>query len=307
MSLDDDLRRRIDEMVSTKPVVLFMKGTRRAPACGFSAAVVGILDELIQSYETVDVLGSPELREGIKVYSEWPTLPQLYVRGRFLGGADIVRELAASGELAKELGVTEGPPALPRVHLTAAAAEALRQAASAEGDPLHFEIDERFSYALFFGPPEAGEVAVEAQGVTLWMNRATMRRADGASIDLVSGPEGAGFKIESPLEPPRVKQIAATELATMIARGEALELCDVRTEAEHAIARIPGARLLDAEALSRLEALDRDVTLVFSCHHGIRSQAAAEHFVGLGFKRVFNLRGGIDAWSLTVDSSVPRY
>lgn len=307
MSLDESVRRQIEDIVQGSAVVLFMKGTRRAPACGFSAAVVGILDELIPSYETVDVLASPELREGIKAYSEWPTLPQLYVCGRFLGGADIVRELHASGELARELGVNEEAPALPRLRVSEAAAVALREAAAAEEEPLHFEIDERFGYSLFFGPREAGEVAVEAAGVTFLMNRATLRRADEASIDLVRGPEGAGFKIESPHEPPRVKQISATELAAMIAGGEPFELCDVRTAAERSLARIPGARLLDAAEQRRIEGLDRATTLVFHCHHGVRSQAAAEHFLGLGFKRVLNVRGGIDAWSASVDPKVARY
>jgi monothiol glutaredoxin len=74
-----------------------MKGTPRNPQCGFSAQVVQILDELLPSYETVDVLSSPELREGIKELSQWPTIPQLYVSGQFIGGCDIIREMNASG------------------------------------------------------------------------------------------------------------------------------------------------------------------------------------------------------------------
>ena len=81
-----------------------MKGNRGAPACGFSAQVVRILDELLPTYETVDVLRSPEMRDGIKEFSQWPTIPQLYVNGEFVGGTDIMREMYQSGELQKLLG-----------------------------------------------------------------------------------------------------------------------------------------------------------------------------------------------------------
>ena len=104
-----------------------------------------------------------------------------------------------------------------------------------------------------------------------------------------------------------VKQISATELKAMLESGEPLELVDVRTEAERAIASIEGSRLLDSEYGDYILGLDRDRTLVFQCHHGIRSQAAAEYCAHEGFKNVYNLVGGIDAWSLTVDPSVPRY
>jgi len=104
-----------------------------------------------------------------------------------------------------------------------------------------------------------------------------------------------------------VKQISATELKTMLTSGEPLEFVDVRTEDERAIACIEGSRLLDREYGDYILGLERDVTLVFHCHHGIRSQAAAEYCVERGFRNVYNVVGGIDAWSLTVDRSVPRY
>ena len=99
MSLDETVRKQLSELVANNRVVLFMKGNRQLPQCGFSAQVVQILDELLPSYETVDVLSSPEMRAGIKEFSNWPTIPQLYVGGQFVGGCDIVREMRASGEL----------------------------------------------------------------------------------------------------------------------------------------------------------------------------------------------------------------
>ncbi|MBI3073134.1 MAG: Grx4 family monothiol glutaredoxin [Deltaproteobacteria bacterium] len=101
MPLNEALRKQIADLVANHRVVLFMKGTRLMPMCGFSAQVVQILDKLVANYETVDVITSPEMRDGIKEFSQWPTLPQLYVGGQFVGGCDIVREMNASGELQK--------------------------------------------------------------------------------------------------------------------------------------------------------------------------------------------------------------
>jgi monothiol glutaredoxin len=108
MTLDPKTRQRIDDLVKKHRVVLFMKGDRSFPQCGFSATVVQILDSLIPDYETVDVLRDPAIREGVKVYSSWPTIPQLYIDGEFQGGCDIVREMYASGELKEKLASPRG-------------------------------------------------------------------------------------------------------------------------------------------------------------------------------------------------------
>ena len=97
----------ISQTVTDNPVVLFMKGDPDQPRCGFSATVVQILDHLGVEYAGVDVLRSEPLRQGIKAYSDWPTIPQLYVKGEFVGGCDIIREMFESGEL-KTLLVEQG-------------------------------------------------------------------------------------------------------------------------------------------------------------------------------------------------------
>lgn len=94
-----DVTSRIDEIVKKSDIVLFMKGTALFPQCGFSSRAVAILDHLGVAFETVDVLQDPELRNGIKVYSDWPTVPQLYVKGEFVGGSDIMMEMYEAGEL----------------------------------------------------------------------------------------------------------------------------------------------------------------------------------------------------------------
>ncbi len=90
---------QISEDVAKNPIVLFMKGTKQAPQCGFSGQVVHILNELKVEFETRDILADPVLREAIKQFSDWPTLPQLYVNGEFVGGCDIITELYENGEL----------------------------------------------------------------------------------------------------------------------------------------------------------------------------------------------------------------
>ena len=102
--MSEDVTTFIDTTVKGHDVVLFMKGTPEQPRCGFSGLVVQVLDHLGVDYVGVDVLQDDVLREGIKVYSDWPTIPQLYVKGEFLGGADIVREMFQAGELKALLG-----------------------------------------------------------------------------------------------------------------------------------------------------------------------------------------------------------
>ena len=97
--MTDDVQARIDGLVKASPVVLFMKGTPLFPQCGFSSRAVSILDHLGVTYESVDVLQDMEIRQGIKSFSDWPTIPQLYVKGEFVGGCDIVTEMTLSGEL----------------------------------------------------------------------------------------------------------------------------------------------------------------------------------------------------------------
>jgi monothiol glutaredoxin len=106
--MDDQLRKRITETISRDRVMLFMKGSPSMPQCGFSAAVVGVLKQVGVPFGSYNILADQELREGLKEYSSWPTYPQLYVDGKLVGGADIVRDLHARGELA---GVLQGPAA----------------------------------------------------------------------------------------------------------------------------------------------------------------------------------------------------
>jgi monothiol glutaredoxin len=90
---------RIQSAITDNRICIFMKGNRNFPMCGFSAATIEVFEQLAVPYGTVDVLSDPELRDGIKVYSNWPTIPQVYVDGKFVGGCDIIREMYETGEL----------------------------------------------------------------------------------------------------------------------------------------------------------------------------------------------------------------
>jgi monothiol glutaredoxin len=307
MALTDRQRADFDRLVRSKPVVLFMKGNRRFPACGFSATVVGILDKLTSGYETVNILEDPEVREGMKEFSSWPTFPQLYVGGEFVGGCDIVKEMYASGELQKLLGAEPPTPiAAPRIMLSPAAAKALLDAAAeAGGDVIRLVIDVDFRSELLIAARQHDDIEVRSNGALLFVERTSAARADGIQIDFVQSAGGKAFKIDNPNEPPRVKRIAAKELKSLLDSNR-IQLFDVRPAAERSLASIVHARALD-EARADLLAMKRDSAIALHCHHGVRSRAAAESLLREGFTNVYNLEGGIDAWSQEVDPSVPRY
>jgi Grx4 family monothiol glutaredoxin len=107
MTLDPETRKKIEQLVTSDSVVLFMKGSRSFPQCGFSASVVNILNTLIPKYTTVNILTDADVRTGMKEYSDWPTFPQLFVKGEFVGGADIMREMYEAGELQQLLALRQ--------------------------------------------------------------------------------------------------------------------------------------------------------------------------------------------------------
>ncbi|MGD0679590.1 MAG: Grx4 family monothiol glutaredoxin [Polyangiaceae bacterium] len=307
MPLTAEQRAHFEKLIHAAPIVLFMKGNRRSPQCGFSATVVGILDELGAGYETVDILSDPTTREGMKEFSSWPTYPQLYANGDFVGGCDIVKDMYASGELQKLLGVEEKQATTPRVTITAAAAKAFQDAASDVGDDvLRLAIDAQFNCDLHFGAKDPADIAVTSTNVVLHVDRASADRADGITVDFVEGPSGGAFRIDNPNAPARVKPISPKALRALLDEGR-VAIFDVRPDDERAKASIPQARKLDAEGRKALFGLGKDAAIALHCHHGVRSRAAAEQLLGEGFTNVYNLEGGIEAWSRDVDATIPRY
>ncbi len=205
MVSEDPVRSEIDTLVKSHPVVLFMKGSPQMPQCGFSAKVAGILDDVLEGYETVDVIARPEIRNGIKEYSEWPTVPQLYVDGEFVGGCDIVTEMAGSGELYETLGIELPEVAEPGIEITDRAREVFADAPCTSDHGIRLSISKQFQYELSVGPVNTGDFRVESNGITLVIDRMSASRADGITINFEdggAGPGGAqgGFRIDNPNE-----------------------------------------------------------------------------------------------------------
>jgi monothiol glutaredoxin len=309
MALDPAVKKKIDELVKSDSVVLFMKGTRSFPQCGFSASVVNILNTLVPKYTTVNILSDVDIRTGMKEYSDWPTFPQLFIKGEFVGGADIVRQMHEAGELEGKLGDLVAAAKPPAVTVTAKAGAELSAALKegSPGDVIHLTITPTWEHQLDIGAKEASHLTIETGGVTLQLDRASAQRANGVVVDYIASADGEGFKIDNPNRPAGVKEIAPKALKALLDEGKIKHLYDVRPEKERAVAKLANATMLDDAAMAAAEKLPKDTAIAFHCHHGGRSRAAAEHFIKEGFTNVYNMSGGIEAWSKDVDPKVPRY
>ena len=309
MALDEVTRESIEALLNAHSVLLFMKGTRMQPQCGFSAATINILDMFDLEYETVDVLADATLREGIKTYGQWPTVPQLYVNGELIGGCDIVTELYESGEIFEVLGLKTPARTVPEIRFSDNAAAAVRHALDQAPDEmsLHVRIDARWRTHVELAPNKSHEIHTDANGIAVLIDPSTAQRANGLFVDVVETLQGSDFTFENPNAPPAVKQMDVTTLNANIESGESVYLFDVRGPDERAKAQIKAAVPFDEGAERLIETLPKDTPIVFHCHGGGRSQVAAERYRLRGFVNVYNLAGGIDAWSLNVDPTVPRY
>ncbi len=307
MSLDSTTREVIENHLQSNKVVLFMKGTPEQPMCGFSATTIGILNQLLPEYHSINVLSDEAIREGIKIYGDWPTIPQLYVDGELIGGCDIITGMFNSGELHELFGQPKPDRSPPEIEITDLAVKNIGEAMSGHADlALHFSIDNNWQARFQLGPAEGHEIEVSANGMQILMDLPTAQKAKGAVIDWVDTLEGEGLKIDLPGAPKPVDQLSVSDLKLKLDKNEIL-LLDIRNQAERAKATIANSKQLDKEMLEKLESMPKDTAMAFICHHGNSSQGAAEHFRRKGFTNIYNVAGGINAWSLEVDDSVPQY
>ena len=307
MSLNEAVRKKIEGHVKGSKVVLFMKGTPKQPLCGFSARTVAALDGVWPDYASVNVLEDEDIREGIKEYSNWPTIPQLFIDGELVGGCDIVLGMLNSGELHQALGLEEPDRTPPEISVTDAAVEKIRAAMQGhEGVALHFQVDANWESQFNLGPAQAGEIRVEANGITVMVDIATAQRVKGAVINWAKSLTGEGLSVDLPAAPPAVRQMSVQELAAKLKSGTIM-LIDVRGEEDRAKAHIDSALVLDEAMMDKLTHMPKDTDLAFICHTENSSRGAAEYFRKQGYTKVNNVAGGIDAWSLEIDPSVPRY
>ncbi|EIL97709.1 glutaredoxin [Rhodanobacter thiooxydans] len=307
MSLDAATRERIETLLKDHRVVLFMKGNRQQPMCGFSAAATNTLNELLPEYHTVNVLDDPEIREGIKAYGEWPTIPQLYVEGELVGGADIIRQMYGSGELHALFGIAAPDRTPPEITVTDAAAEAIRQGtAGAQGMALHLEIGPDHSAGFQLAPAGEHDIVAAANGLEIHFDPASAQRAKGVVIDWVSTVQGEGLSLKFP-GAVEIKSLSVQQLQQRLAAND-ITLVDVRPAAGRAMAApLAQARVLEEEGYENLASLPKDTALAFICHHGMSSRAMAERFAAHGFSNLHNVEGGMDAWASEIDPGMPCY
>lgn len=297
MSLDPAIRERIEQQIASHPFVLYMKGSPKMPQCGFSARVAGILDQLLEGdYAAYNVLEDDSIREGIKEFGNWPTIPQLYVNGELVGGCDIIIEMYNSGELHEMFDLEKPDRTPPEIEITDKAAEKIREFLDAyPGNHLHFSIDSGWDAQFQVGPKQGHEIEAQAAGITVLMDLASAQRAKGARIDWVETMQGEGLKLDLPGAPAPVKQMSPAELQQRLNSGERILVIDTRNESDRADKPLEFARALDADLMAELNEGDPNQPLVFVCNVGQSSQQYAEHYRKQGYTQVYNLEGGAAA------------
>jgi monothiol glutaredoxin len=185
--------------------------------------------------------------------------------------------------------------------------ERVRTALADAGDlKLFLVVDGRFQPQFQLREAGANDIVALANGLEVRFDAASAQRARGASIDWTRTPHGEGLAIHLPMAPQAIKSLDVQALKRRIDAGD-ITVVDVRPAADRARAPFAGADVFEPETHARLTGLPKDTPLAFICHHGNSSRNAAEHFREHGFTDLYNVEGGIDAWSLEVDPSVPRY
>lgn len=305
MALDSEVRAVIDRVLAENKVVLFMKGTPAQPQCGFSAKTCATLNMLLPDYMTINVLDYPEIREGIKEYSNWPTIPQLYIDAELMGGCDIVQDMMQSGELAEALGIDVPQVDAPTITISDKGIEAMNNAlASHPSAHLHLLIAADWTHQISIDPNRAGAVVARAGDIELHMDPWTAARADGLNMVLEEDLTGTRFSFDNPNAPPPVNQMTVHVLKQKIDDGEDLVLVDVRAEEERAQGKIEGSQAWNDETMEMIESLPKDAEIIIHCHTGGRSQALADALRRRGYTNLHNVTGGIHAWSEEIDPTV---
>lgn len=306
--MNNILKQQIDSIIASNSVVLFMKGTKENPQCGFSKRVVEVLRQVVGDFATVDVLSNPEIREGIKVYSSWPTIPQLYVDKEFIGGCDIVLDMYSKNELQKLFSIERADSA-PSITVTEKAQAAFSNAATDchDNEFIRLSISADFDHSLSYDEKLDDDFVVSVGDISLIVDPFSAKKAAGLKVDYVTDNLDSGFAFDNPNEPPLVNELSVEELKALKDEGKEFLLIDVRPDSECELARIDFAKPLSEVDKEFLSSLKKDHPIVFHCHHGGRSKRTAESWRLKGYTKLYNLTGGIDAWSKKIDKAVPVY
>lgn len=297
--MNEQTREKIENKISEHTCVLFMKGNPKQPQCGFSSNTVKILNDLVgDDFAYCNVLADQEIREGIKEYGNWPTIPQLYINKELVGGNDIVTEMFNTGELQTLLNLPqpERKPAI--ITITDNAKENILAGIENIGSSvLMLSIDSQFNTRFSIEEPKGYEVVSEVNDqIKIYMDLGTAKRADGIEIDWVDDLNGAGLVIKNPNEPKPVNQISKADLKNGMELNTYQNIYDVRSEQEFLNQSIEGSKRLDKANMQLIEDMPKDTPLVFVCNVGNTSQGACEFYRKKGYTNVNNLVGGITDW-----------
>lgn len=296
--MNEQTKQAIDNIVNNNNCVLFMKGNPTHPQCGFSSNTVGILKEVLgEDFTFCNVLDDSDIREGIKEYGNWPTIPQVYINKELVGGNDIVTEMYNTGELHTMLGVTKPDRNPATITISDKAAQNIKNGMQDIGsNVLMLTIDGQFNTRFSIEQAKGYELVSEAAGIKIYMDIGTAKKANGMEVDWVEDLQGAGLVIKNPNEPKAVKQISKQELKEAIDKGAIQHIYDVRTDQQFAEQSIPGSKRLDKENMQKIEELTKDTPLVLVCAVGNTSQGACDFYRKKGYTDVSNLVGGIASW-----------
>ncbi len=309
MSLSEKIKNQIKDYINREKVALFMKGTQSNPKCSFSANIVQILNNFITEYLSIDVLENNKIRQGIKIYSNWPTIPQLYIDQKFIGGNDIVSQMYKNGELSKYFDLKINNNLIPKIQISNLAQQALKEASATYDNPkyLRLRINAKFEHSLSFQNKNEEDIIIKSNNINLIIDPISKSRSNGIKIDYKKLKSTEGFKIENPNSPPEIKKINVFELKKKFDNNESIIVFDVRTKEEWDITHLNNTLFFNDYPKNKLKQIDKSHPIAFLCHHGQRSKRIAETFRTKGFTNIFNVIGGISEWSSKINNKIDKY
>ena len=296
--MNEQTKQSIENLVNNNTCVLFMKGNPQYPQCGFSSNTVKILQELVgDKFSYCNVLEDQNIREGIKEYGNWPTIPQLYINKELIGGNDIVTEMYNTGELQTLLDLPLPVKEPAAISITEKAQENIRKGIQNIGSKvLMLSIDSQYNTRFSIEEAKGYEIISHVEDIKIYMDVGTAKRANGLEIDWVEDLQGAGLVIKNPNEPKKIKQITKQDLMDGIQRGKYPNIYDVRPENMFLAQSIPGSKRLDKEGMQEIESFSKETPLVFVCNVGKTSQETCDFYRKKGYTNINNLIGGVSNW-----------
>jgi monothiol glutaredoxin len=291
--MSDKVLSRLVALAPTNEIAVFCAGSN--PLSPETLYLVTWLEQRGAQFSLVDAEGDSGLSPFLLEERHQRKFPILCVRGRVVGVGAVLRPLAESGQLARliEEPVESRPPVMAA---SSRAVEMMRKALRTPDDVIRLFVSANLHHELGVDERRPSDVELTLGGVTIVLDRESSSRAEGVAIDWVERSEGSGFRIDNPHEPEGLREVGCEALAQLLDGPQAPLLVDARTEDEFLAGRLQVARLLDNDLLDALPHLDRRTPLAFYCENGRRSRRAAQRHVELGFKVVFVLLGGLQAW-----------